>query len=174
MNIKGIRKRWMIDILAVTIAVLLFVATCFSLIIRAYFYNGIKHIIFSKVNEISNVYKKSYFDFDNDFKSMAKNYVKNFSGNRTMDIMVFNENNEVVISSSGFLPSSSCITPDYDISRNSEDDFGFWEGKSIFGEKSMAATRCIYDENGNYMGPIKELLPWLPFCFFSVCFVSLL
>ena len=155
MNIKGIRKRWMVDILAVTIAVFLFVVACFSLIIRAYFYNGIKQIIFDKVNEISNVYTHISSDFGNDFESMAKNYVENYSGNGSMDIMFFNENNEVIINSSGFLPNFSNITPDYDVARNSEEDFGFWEGKSVFGEKSMAATRCIYDNSGNYIGAVR-------------------
>lgn len=155
MNIRGIRRRWIVDILAAIVAVLLFVSVCFSLIIRAYFYNGIKQIIFDKVNEISNVYTHSSADFSNNFEVIAKNYVESLSNNDSMDVMVFNANNEIIISSSGFLPNSPSIVPDYDIARNSEEDFGFWEGKSVFGEKSMAATKCMYDESGDYIGAIR-------------------
>lgn len=155
MKFRGIRKRWLVNVLAITICVLLSVTVGFSLVIRAYFYNGIKQIILGKVSEISNVYTKVSDDFSNNFEIIAKDYVEGFSQKGLMDIMVFNENNEVIINSSGFLPNYSDITPDYERARNSEEDIGFWEGKSTFGESTMAATKCIYDKNGDYIGAVR-------------------
>lgn len=155
MDIKGIRKRWLVNVLAITIAAFLFVMVGFSLIIRSYFYSGIKQMVLSKAGEISNVYAKVDDDFGKNFETIAKNYVEEFSQKDLMEVMIFNENNEVIISSSGFLPNYSDITPDYEMARNSEEEMGFWEGKSVFGESTMAATKCIYDGKGNYVGAVR-------------------
>ena len=155
MDIKGIRKRWLVNVLAITIAAFLFVMVGFSLIIRSYFYSGIKQMVLSKAGEISNVYAKVDDDFGKNFETIAKNYVEEFSQKDLMEVMIFNENNEVIISSSGFLPNYSDITPDYEMARNSEEEIGFWEGKSVFGESTMAATKCIYDGKGNYVGAVR-------------------
>ena len=155
MDIKGIRKRWLVNVLAITIVAFLFVMVGFSLIIRSYFYSGIKQMVLSKAGEISNVYAKVDDDFGKNFETIAKNYVEEFSQKDLMEVMIFNENNEVIISSSGFLPNYSDITPDYEMARNSEEEIGFWEGKSVFGESTMAATKCIYDGKGNYVGAVR-------------------
>ena len=155
MDIKGIRKRWLVNVLAITIVAFLSVMVGFSLIIRSYFYSGIKQMVLSKAGEISNVYAKVDDDFGNNFETIAKNYVEEFSQKDLMEVMIFNENNEVIISSSGFLPNYSDITPDYEMARNSEEEIGFWEGKSVFGESTMAATKCIYDGKGNYVGAVR-------------------
>jgi len=154
-DIKGIRKRWLVNVLAITIVAFLSVMVGFSLIIRSYFYSGIKQMVLSKAGEISNVYAKVDDDFGNNFETIAKNYVEEFSQKDLMEVMIFNENNEVIISSSGFLPNYSDITPDYEMARNSEEEIGFWEGKSVFGESTMAATKCIYDGKGNYVGAVR-------------------
>lgn len=155
MDIKGIRKRWLVNVLAITIVAFLSVMVGISLIIRSYFYSGIKQMVLSKAGEISNVYAKVDDDFGNNFETIAKNYVEEFSQKDLMEVMIFNENNEVIISSSGFLPNYSDITPDYEMARNSEEEIGFWEGKSVFGESTMAATKCIYDGKGNYVGAVR-------------------
>lgn len=155
MDIKGIRKRWLVNVLTITIGAFLSVMVGFSLIIRSYFYSGIKQMVLSRAGEISNVYAKVTDDFSNNFETIAKNYVEEFSQKDLMEVMIFNENNEVIISSSGFLPNYSDITPDYEMARNSEEDIGFWEGKSVFGESTMAATNCIYDGKGNYVGAVR-------------------
>lgn len=155
MDIKGIRKRWLVNVLAITIVAFLSVMVGFSLIIRSYFYSGIKQMVLSKAGEISNVYAKVDDDFGKNFETIAKNYVEEFSQKDLMEVMIFNENNEVIISSSGFLPNYSDITPDYEMARNSEEEMGFWEGKSVFGESTMAATKCIYDGKGNYVGAVR-------------------
>lgn len=155
MDIKGIRKRWLVNVLAITIVAFLSVMVGFSLIIRSYFYSGIKQMVLSKAGEISNVYAKVDDDFGNNFETIAKSYVEEFSQKDLMEVMIFNENNEVIISSSGFLPNYSDITPDYEMARNSEEEIGFWEGKSVFGESTMAATKCIYDGKGNYVGAVR-------------------
>ena len=155
MDIKGIRKRWLVNVLAITIVAFLSVMVGFSLIIRSYFYSGIKQMVLSKAGEISNVYAKVDDDFGNNFETIAKNYVEEFSQKDLMEVMIFNENNEVIISSSGFFFFFSDITPDYEMARNSEEEIGFWEGKSVFGESTMAATKCIYDGKGNYVGAVR-------------------
>ena len=140
MDIKGIRKRWLVNVLAITIVAFLSVMVGFSLIIRSYFYSGIKQMVLSKAGEISNVYAKVDDDFGNNFETIAKNYVEEFSQKDLMEVMIFNENNEVIISSSGFLPNYSDITPDYEMARNSEEEIGFYLAKVPWQPQSVYMT----------------------------------
>lgn len=155
MNVQGMRKRWFVNTLAVTIGIFLTIVISFSLVVRVYFYNGIKRAISDKACEISNVYTRISPDFISNFENIAKDYVEDFSDDNLVEIMIFNGNNEIIIDSAGLLPESVRIAPDYEEAKNSEDGFAIWEGKSVLGEKSMAATKCIYDKNGNYIGAVR-------------------
>lgn len=155
MNVQGMRKRWFVNTLAVTIGIFLTIVISFSLVVRAYFYNEIKRAISDKACEISNVYTKVSPDFVSNFENIARDYVEGFSDDNLVEIMIFNGNNEIIIDSAGLLPENMHIAPDYEEAKNSEDGFAIWEGKSVLGEKSMAATKCIYDKNGNYIGAVR-------------------
>ena len=144
MTIKGIKRRWIFNSLVFTIVIFAILVTAFALVIRGYFYSGIKQTLKGRTNEL---YKSYSVQTETNFSDIAKEYVKNFTDSDTMELMIFDENNDTIITSTGFLPDCPEIRPDYDQARNSQNGFGIWEGKSFSGEKLIAVTRCIYDRS---------------------------
>ncbi len=75
-----------------------------------------------------------------------------------MEIMIFDEDNNVAVTSSGFLPEMREIMPDYDKAKENKDGVGTWEGKSHQGERLMAVTRCIYDGSHRFLGAVRYVV----------------
>ncbi len=158
MTIKGIKRRWIFNSLVFTIVIFAILVTAFALVIRGYFYSGIKQTLKGRTNELYSMFKSYSVQTETNFSDIAKEYVKNFTDSDTMELMIFDENNDTIITSTGFLPDCPEIRPDYDQARNSQNGFGIWEGKSFSGEKLIAVTRCIYDRSNKYIGAVRYVV----------------
>lgn len=174
MNIKGIKRRWIVNSLGFTVSIFTALVISFALIVRGYFYSGIQQTIGGRTNELCNVLKGHSGSVSSDFIDVAKVYVENFSDNKIMELMVFDKNNKVIITSTGFLPEMSEIMPDYEIAKVSSDGLGKWEGKISSGERLMAVTRRIYDNAGEYLGAVRYVVSMEEANFRIVCGTALI
>ena len=158
MIIKGIKKRWIINSLGFTISIFTILVIIFSMVVRGYFYSGIQQTIRGRTNELYEILRGRTLKKNSDFVDVAKVYVENFSDNKIMEIMIFDEDNNVAVTSSGFLPEMREIMPDYDKAKENKDGVGTWEGKSHQGERLMAVTRCIYDGSHRFLGAVRYVV----------------
>lgn len=158
MIIKGIQKRWLFNSLGFTVGIFMVLIISFALIVRGYFYSGIRQAVCSRANELYSVFKGYSAQTDVKFLDISKMYVESFSDDDIMELMIFDEHDNIIISSSGFLPQIKEPKPDYYQAKTSESGFGIWEGKSTVGEKLMAVTRCLYDNSGQYVGAVRYIV----------------
>ncbi len=158
MAITGIKKRWIFNSLGFTLGIFMVLIVSFAFIVRGYFYSGIRQTIKSRADEFCNVFTSYYLQIDAKFSDVAKFYVQNFPDSGNMQLMAFDENNEVIMSSSGFLPDSLESYPDYYEAKISGSGFGIWEGRSSNGENVMAATRCVYDKLNKRVGAVRYVV----------------
>lgn len=158
MIIKGIKKRWIFNSLGFTVSIFTILVVVFSLVIRGYFYSGIQQTIRGRTNELCEILRGRTLKKNSDFIDVAKVYVENFSDNKIMEIMIFDENNNIAVTSSGFLPELREIMPDYDRAKEDKGGVGTWEGKSYQGERLMAVTRCLYDSSNHFLGAVRYVV----------------
>ena len=158
-KINGIKKRWVYNNLGFTVGIFSLIVIIAAFVMRSYFYSGIQQNIKNRANSLCRMLK-SYSSYDkDDFINVAKMYIENFHDENSMELLIFNDNGDVVISSCGFLPNDSEIHPDYQVAKYSENNIGFWEGKSDeSGECLMSCAQCIYDNLGNYVGAVKYVV----------------
>ena len=154
-NFKGIKKRWLFNSLGFTVGVFTVLIVSFALIVRGYFYNGIQQALRERANEFYDAFKDRSVQTDEEFKNVAKIYAENFSDSNIMEFIIFDENNNIIITSQGFLPDKTEVMPDYDQANNSGSDFGIWEGKSSSGERLMAVTRILHDNSNKRLGALR-------------------
>ena len=74
-----------------------------------------------------------------------------------MEIMALSRTGQVLITSTGFEPDQQPM-PDYDLALQSEDGTGNWIGQLNTGEKVMAITRAVRDEDGALVGSIRYVV----------------
>lgn len=155
MVLKGIKKRWIYNSLGFTVAIFSVLAVAFFVVMRGYFYSGIEQNIKSRAEELCDIIESCSVSSEEDFIKMSEVYVENFRNKDSMQITVFDKNDNAVVSSNGFLPEKNEKHPDYDAARLSNTKMGVWEGKSLKGERLMAVTRAVYDPDGNYLGAVR-------------------
>lgn len=158
MGFKGIKKRWILNSLGFTVSIFTVLVVSFALVVRGYFYSGIKQTIRGRTNELYNILNGHSIDKDFKFVDIAKVYVENFSDDKIMELMVFDKERDVIITSSGFLPEYDEIMPDFDKALTDSQNIGMWEGRSSTGERLMAVTKCIYNDNGNFLGAVRYVV----------------
>lgn len=158
MGFKGIKKRWILNSLGFTVSIFTVLVVSFGLIVRGYFYSGIRQTIRGRTNELYNILNGHSIDKDFKFVDIAKVYVENFSDDKIMELMVFDKERNVIITSAGFLPEYDEIMPDFDKALTDSQNLGMWEGRSSTGERLMAVTKCIYNDNGSFLGAVRYVV----------------
>lgn len=158
MKATGITKRWLLNSLGVILLILLTLILTLSLVVRGYVYNGIQQVINGRSGELTNVFADYGRKSPKEFTTAARNYVENFPNKESMELMVFNSNGKIIITSIGFAPDQTQPMPDYSIALHDTGGYGTWTGKLTSGEKVMAVTRVMRNDNGGIVGAIRYVV----------------
>ncbi len=158
MRATGITKRWMLNSLGIILLILVTLILTLSFVIRGYVYNGIQQAINGRSGELTNMFADYGRKSPKEFSTAARNYVENFPNKESMELMVFNSNGKIIITSIGFAPDQSQPMPDYKLALNDENGYGTWTGKLTSGEKVMAVTRVMRNDVGSFVGAIRYVV----------------
>ena len=155
-NFSGLTKNWLMKTALVTVAILLVICVVCALLIRNYYYDSVEN----KLKSYSSGVAGRYFDFvnDSDFNTGARTFVNDFSDKATVEVWVIDKQGNVVISSSGFEIDYPEM-PDYYEAVESETEslYYSWSGKLQSGERVMAYTNLIKNDNGQIRGAIRYI-----------------
>ena len=155
MVLKGIKKRWIYNSLGLTIAIFSILVISFFIVLRGYFYSGIQQNILSRADEMCNVLESNILENEQDFIIQSKMYVDGFQNKDKMQVMIFDKNDDVIMTSDSLFLGVLDKHPDYYEAKSSDDRLGIWQGKSDEGERIMAVTRSVYAESGEYLGAVR-------------------
>lgn len=75
-----------------------------------------------------------------------------------MEVVAFNNSNEPILTSTGFLPAKNFEMIDYNEAQNSEGHVGLFIGKNSSGENVMAQTKAIYTNDGEFIGAVRYIV----------------
>ncbi|MGN1041821.1 MAG: ATP-binding protein [Acutalibacteraceae bacterium] len=154
MVFKGILKRWICNSGFIVSAFAMLVIAL-AVLTRGYFYSGIYQNITSRSKEFGDILECCSVQDEAKFVGISKIYVENFKSGDKMRLTIFDNDDKVIVSSTGFLPDMTESFPDYDKAKISDKNISVWEGKLPSGEKVMAVSRYIYDDFGNYLGALR-------------------
>ena len=149
-KVKGITRRWFINVLIVIIGVVVAVEVAFAFFFVSYFQNGVRdaaggyaqHFV-SSLNMVSG---------KDGFYTTAKEICEEFDYKSKVEIQVLDRNGNIVVTTSG-LPAVAGKMPDYEIAKKSGN--GIWKGQSSSGEKVMAGTVMLADYGNGPNGAVR-------------------
>ncbi len=147
---KSITKRWLINNLGVVLMVLLIIEMIMIYVIQNYYYSSAKQYLVSKLNEVTSILSLYSDDANVNFSSEVRNMLENFSEKDKMELMAINSKGHIALTSSGFSPDSDTIMSDYEEAIKSEDNYGYYIGKQVGGEKIMSVAHTLDSENTEY------------------------
>ena len=157
---KGISRRWFLNTIGIVFVILVILIASLSLMVRTTVYNGIELAITGRVDELLNWLSASSGGYmTSEFTAITRDYIENyFQDKDKMEIMALSRTGQILITSTGFEPDQQQAMPDYDMALQSEDSTGNWVGSLNTGEKVMAITRAVRDENGTLVGSIRYMV----------------
>ena len=153
----ALTKRWLFRTAVLTVAILLVICVVCGFFVRNYYYDTVYNKLRSYSSSIVTNYFNSYTT-DAEFAAGAVDFVSEFSEKSSAEVWVIDKSGKVIVSSSGFGISYPEM-PDYYEALDSKDEslFTSWEGKIESGEKIMAVTTLIKDDNSAVRGAVRYI-----------------
>jgi signal transduction histidine kinase len=155
-KVEGITRRWLINIIGV-IAILFIISfiVC-SFAIKTYYYNTVENVVNSAASTSAVSYFKNNIESGNSLEASAADYVDSYSYKDRTTLWIIDDVGDVIISSSGFSIDKQEM-PDYNDALTNKDHKAKYIGKIDNGEKVMAVTRIITDNDGAEIGAIRVM-----------------
>ena len=148
MAMKKITRRWLVNGLGVIFIILLAVVIAFSVGIRSFYYSSVQQIIMSRSTVISTLLQTYAQDSSVNFSQELQNIVETFENRQQMELMAIDTAGNVMMTSSGFLPSEALDMPDFLDMASSPTGVGFHQGR-LNGENIMAVSVAFNSANEN-------------------------
>ena len=157
---RSIFRRWFVNTLSIVLVVLVVSILTLSLMVRNSTYSGIEQALTGRVDELLNWLSASSVGnrSASEFNAITRDYIERFPDKNEMEIMALNRSGKIFTTSTGFEPDQNQEMPDYQAALQSEDNAGKWVGELNTGEKVMAITRVVRDENGGLTGSVRYLV----------------
>ena len=152
---KGITKRWLINTFGVVLAIIILLVVCLSVSVRSLSYSTVENALTGRCEELEKVFPDYLSYSTTDFIETASAYASEFGYKDEMEIQVINADGRVVQTSTGFTVGDASTMPDYRDALQSADGFAKFTGKLSSGEKIMAVTRAVKNEQGDVMGAVR-------------------
>jgi len=147
--IKKITRRWLFNSLGVILVILIAVVVAVAVAIHNNYYDSVNRRLVSQAETITSLLAKYYAEGEESYDENVQSMVSTFNEKDVMELMALDKDGNVVITSSGFLPSAGLSMPDYEEALASTDGSGEYTGV-IGGEKVMAITRIPQDSTDRY------------------------
>ncbi len=139
MAVKKITRRWIFNSLGVILVILIALEVAIAVSVKEYYYGSVERVVLSQAETISGLLSKYSAEGTGDYDTYFRSIVATFDKKNIMELMVLDIDGEVTITSSGFIPDSSTLTPDCADALASPDGTAEYTGE-MNGEKLLSVT----------------------------------
>ena len=159
LKIRGITKTWVMNIFAVVVVVVLAFEIVIGFVIQNYYYSAVTN----QLTELVRTYESaSVFTDDADFETNARNLTEKFENKNIAEMQVYDAGNRVIISTTGFLPQGTSISPDYEAAlaayEKKEPKPKPYIGRADGRERVMAATVILSGNSAGRIGAVRFVI----------------
>ncbi|HEX2938170.1 MAG TPA: HAMP domain-containing protein, partial [Ruminiclostridium sp.] len=157
--LKGITRRWLLNIMCVIFAILVVIWLFFAFSIHSYFYNTLSQTLRYTAHNNSISFSNLLGTVSPDFYATAKRSVEGFVDKDKMELIFLDRNGYAVITSSGFMPADNSVPSDFVEASSSKNGIGEWTGvDAATGEKVMSVTTLLKDSDGKILGAARYIV----------------
>ncbi len=157
---RSVSRRWFVNTIGAVFVILVVFIAALSSMVQSSTYTGIESALTGRMDELLNWLSGTSGGYEtSEFAAITRDYVEHsFQDKSKMEIMALNKDGRIFITSTGFEPDRKQPMPDYILALKSPDSSGKWVGELETGEKVMAITRVVRDEEGRLVGSIRYMV----------------
>ena len=155
---NSIVKRWALTVVSFIIIIIIAIGVAIGIIFKNQYYDSVRLALNSRASSmVLSSFSSSSAVTEEGFNRTARRFVNNFSDKNIMEVWVINKDGNVVVSSTGFSVEGETF-PDYDYAKTDSERKGEWIGKMQSGEKIMALTCMLPENDYGVSGAVRYLI----------------
>ncbi len=143
LNLNGLTKRWVINVLSVVFAVLTIFSVTASAALYDYYDRAVERYLIGQLDTVMDSFSGYSSAGTAAFELGAKEYVEAFTRHDVMEVQLLTGDGRVMMSTAGFVSDSYLHTFDYKNALTSEQHTAVWKGQNSEGEWVMTAVGAI-------------------------------
>lgn len=143
LNIKGLTRRWIVNVLSVVFVVLFLVTVIVAAAINQYYERSVQQYLLTQLDTATGFFNNGSVTGAKEFEIGAREYVESFSQQDTMEVQLLASDGSILMSTAGYIADSYDESTDYQTALNAPEHVATWRGRSSGGEKVMSAAGII-------------------------------
>lgn len=156
-KVKGITRRWLVNVMLSIVVGVLIAETAFGFFIYSYYCNLAR----STADGYARFFTGLSYSTAEKFAADALDYTEEFEHSSLMQVQIIDNSGNIVADTSG-MPQVSSSLPDYEAAKKSASKTGSYTGKSESGERIMAETFILSDSGYGSNGAVRWIISMQP------------
>lgn len=141
MAVKKLTRRWLFNSFGIILVIVAVMVVVVSISMKSYYYNGVRQYVLSRAETVTERLTGYSQDTSIDFMREVRRLVEKFEYKDKLELMAVQDEQTVIITSSGFQPGENIEMPDYKNAVNSYDGVGEYVG--MLGNEKVMAITCL-------------------------------
>ncbi len=155
-------RRWMRHAFFLIVLFLLLLQLLFSLMLQYYYYGSVESALESRAQLYRRTMELSTDMTTSSWDARSRELIAYFTDKDKMELQVLDSGGKILLSSSGFVPTTEVATADFRQALTAQDGSGNWRGRNTDGEPVMALTMLERDAEGNTIGALRYVVSLSP------------
>lgn len=156
-QVKGLTKRWLINVTSVIVVLVLLAETLLSILIYNTYVNSVKGEINSQIAMSTPFFESVSKLGSTEYEQSCKDYTAKYARKNATELQMIDKYGNVIASSQGFVSNTS-FYPDYTSALEASDGKGSYLGKNENGEHIMAVCVMMPEASGESIGAARFII----------------
>ncbi len=156
---NSLTRRWLRNVFGLLVVFLLLLELLFSLMLRYYYLESVQTALESRAEVYQRTLELSNGNDSASWQTRSRELIGYFTDKDKMELQVLDASGKVLLSSTGFMPSTQAIR-----GKKTElsSSFALWQGRNGTGEPVMALTIPETDSDGKTVGCLRYVVSLKP------------
>ncbi len=160
LNIKGLTKRWIVNVLSVVLAVLAIFTVTVSAVLYQYYFETVEEYLQSQLETVGSSFAGYSSASAKDFEKGAKEYVESFTMHDKMEVQLLSGDGKILYSTAGYITETYQHSTDYQDAFTAENHTALWKGKTSRGERVLSGATLVLStaNQGVCLGAVRVVI----------------
>ncbi len=158
-RVKGLRRRWLTNTLAVVCALGLACVLAVTAVFSAYYYSSMESDMRYRARSTTDFFADYLNQNYEDYYKSCITYAQTFDDGNAMQLQFVNAQGQIVAASYGELGNSAPVTPDVTEAMNTLSVCSFVGKNPVNGQRIMAVSTPVIHSNGQVIGVLRYVTP---------------
>ncbi len=154
----SLTSRWFRNAFGIIVLFLLLLGLLFAGMMRFYYHQGVQTALVSRAELYQRTLELSGQSDGQPWASRSRELITYFTDKDKMELQVLDTDGRVLLSSTGFVPSTDTVPEDFGKALVAADGYGVYSGRNSTGEAVMAVTVLGTDAKGQLIGALRYVV----------------